>query len=98
MDGALHYKINEKTEISYKYRYGQMDGVFQRGNKIQLKNATLQNHSVELKGQFITFRAYTSIENTGNSYNLKPLADNLDLTFKDNKSWVMIIKPLCKML
>ncbi len=87
LDGALHYKINEKTEISYKYRYGQMDGVFQRGNKIQLNNATLQNHSIELKGQAITFRAYTSIENTGNSYNLKPLADNLDLTFKDNKSW-----------
>ncbi len=87
LDGALHYKINDKTEMSYKYRYGQMDGVFQRGNKIQLQNATLQNHSIELKGQAITFRAYTSIENTGNSYNLKPLADNLDLTFKDNKSW-----------
>lgn len=87
LDGALHYKINDQTEISYKYRYGQMDGLFQRGNKIQLKNATLQNHAIELKGRAITFRAYTSIENTGNSYNLKPLADNLDLTFKDNKTW-----------
>ena len=87
LDGALHYKINDKTEISYKYRYGQMDGLFQRGNKIQLKNATLQNHSIDLKGEAITFRLYTSLENTGDSYNLKPLADNLDLTFKDNKSW-----------
>lgn len=87
LDGALHYKISDKTEISYKYRYGRMDGVFQRGNKIQLRNATLQNHSIELKGEAVSIRAYTSIENTGNSYNLKPLADNLDLTFKDNKSW-----------
>ena len=87
LDGAFHYKINDKLELSYKYRYGQMDGVFQRGNKIQLSGATLQNHSIELKGQSLTFRAYTSIENTGKSYNLKPLADNLDLTFKDNKSW-----------
>lgn len=87
LDGALHYKLTDKTEISYKYRYGQMDGVFQRGNKIQLQNATLQNHSVELKGEAITFRTYVSLENTGNSYNLKPLADNLDLTFKDNKTW-----------
>lgn len=87
VDGALHYKINDQTEISYKYRFGQMDGLFQRGNKIQLKNATLQNHALELKGNDLTFRAYTSIENTGNSYNLKPLADNLELTFKDNKTW-----------
>ncbi len=87
LDGALHYKITDKLELSYKYRYGQMDGVFQRGNKIQLSGATLQNHSIELKGQALTFRVYTSIENTGKSYNLKPLADNLDLTFKDNKTW-----------
>lgn len=87
LDGAFHYKITDKLELSYKYRYGQMDGVFQRGNKIQLSGATLQNHSIELKGQALTFRAYTSIENTGKSYNLKPLADNLDLTFKDNKTW-----------
>jgi iron complex outermembrane receptor protein len=86
-DGALHYKINEKTEISYKYRYGLMDGVFQRGNKIQLHNATLQNHALELKGEGFVIKAYTSIENTGQSYNLKPLADNLDLTFKTNKDW-----------
>ena len=87
LDGALHYKINDKLELSYKYRYGQMDGIFQRGNKIQLSGATLQNHTIELKGQALTIRAYTSIENTGNSYNLKPLADNLDLTFKNNTKW-----------
>ncbi len=87
LDGALHYKITDKLELSYKYRYGQMDGVFQRGNKIQLSGATLQNHSVELKGEALTVKVYTSLENTGKSYNLKPLADNLDLTFKDNKTW-----------
>ncbi len=92
VDGAVHYKINDKTEISYRYRFGQMDGIFQRGNKIQLKNATLQNHSIELKSQALLFRAYTSTENTGNSYNLKPLADNLDLTFKNNKDWGAIYK------
>ncbi len=87
LDGALHYKLSDKTEISYKYRFGLMDGIFQRGNKIQLKNATLQNHAVEIKNEALVARAYTSIENTGDSYNLKPLADNLDLTFKNNSDW-----------
>src|SRR5688500_19655892 len=56
-----------------------MDGVFQRGNKIRLDDVKVQNHHLELKGHNYTVRSYVSIENTGNSYNVKPLADNMDL-------------------
>ncbi|MFL5738814.1 MAG: TonB-dependent receptor domain-containing protein [Flavisolibacter sp.] len=56
-----------------------MDGVFQRGNKIQLDNVVVQNHKLELKGNNFVVRSYVSIENTGDSYNVKPLADNMDL-------------------
>lgn len=78
-DLALHYKLNPRTEISYTYRLGAMDGVFQRGNKVKLDNVKVQNHQVELKGTNYTVKAYISKENTGDSYNVKPLADNLDL-------------------
>jgi iron complex outermembrane receptor protein len=64
-----------------------MDGVFQRGNKISLNGATVQNHKVELKGKDFLVRAYESIENTGNSFNVKPLADNLDLNHASNSAW-----------
>ncbi|WBA43527.1 TonB-dependent receptor [Hymenobacter canadensis] len=78
-DASLHYKLTEKLELSYGYRFGLMDGVFQRGNKIQLDGVTVQNHKLELKGENFTARAYMLVENTGNSYNLNPLALNLDL-------------------
>ncbi|HEV8286578.1 MAG TPA: TonB-dependent receptor [Chitinophagaceae bacterium] len=78
-DAALHYKLGENAELSYSYRVGKMDGVFQRGNKIKLDNVTVQNHSLQLKGNNYTILSYMSIENTGNSYNVKPLADNMDL-------------------
>ncbi|MBS1662730.1 MAG: TonB-dependent receptor [Bacteroidetes bacterium] len=78
-DASLHYRINEKTELSYSYRVGTMDGVFQRGNKIRLQNVVVQNHHIELKGSNYIIRSYVSLENTGDSYNVKPLADNLDL-------------------
>ncbi|RZL98044.1 MAG: energy transducer TonB, partial [Pedobacter sp.] len=42
-------------------------------------NVIVQNHKLELKGGDYLVRAYVSIENTGDSYNVKPLADNLDL-------------------
>jgi iron complex outermembrane receptor protein len=87
LDGTLAYKITPTTQLSYTYRYGNMDGVFQRGNKISLNGATVQNHKLELKGTDFLVRAYESIENTGNSFNVKPLADNLDLNHASNSNW-----------
>ncbi|GAA4507553.1 TonB-dependent receptor [Hymenobacter ginsengisoli] len=86
-DASLHYKLTDQLELSYGYRYGLMDGVFQRGNKIQLNGVTVQNHKLELKGNDFVVRAYTLIENTGNSYNLNPLALNLDLQNGSNAVW-----------
>jgi iron complex outermembrane recepter protein len=53
--------------------------VFQRGNKIQLDDVIVQNHKIEARGSDFVIRAYVSKENTGNSYNVKPTADNMDL-------------------
>ncbi|GGG41931.1 TonB-dependent receptor [Hymenobacter glacieicola] len=86
-DASLHYKLTDKLEMSYGYRFGLMDGVFQRGNKIQLDGVTVQNHKLELKGQDFTARAYLLVENTGDSYNLNPLALNLDLQNGSNAAW-----------
>lgn len=87
LDGSVHYRLNDHLELSYAYRFGKMDGIFQRGNKIQLDDVIVENHKLELRGDRFFVRAYTSIENTGNSYNLKPLSDNLQLTHLSNSAW-----------
>lgn len=79
-DAAVHYRITDKAELSYSYRYGKLDGLFQRGNKIQMDNVTVQNHKLELKGANYFIKSYVSVENTGDSYNIKPLVDNLEIT------------------
>ncbi|HEY0299638.1 MAG TPA: TonB-dependent receptor [Arachidicoccus sp.] len=86
-DAGLYYRLNPNTELSYTYRYGRLDGTFQRGNKIRLDNAHVQNHKIELKGKDFDIKAYATLENTGNSYNIKPLADNLDLDHLSNSAW-----------
>lgn len=86
-DLAVHYRLSGKAELSYSYRAGKMDGVFQRGNKIQLDNVTVQNHKLEWNGGHYFVRSYFSVENTGDSYNVKPLADNLQLTHLSNTAW-----------
>lgn len=92
LDAALHVRLHENAELSYSYRMGKMDGVFQRGNKIQLDNVVVQNHKLELKGTDYSIRTYISTENTGDSYNVKPLVDNLELTHKSNNAWRDIFK------
>jgi hypothetical protein len=47
----------------------------------------VQNHKIEVKGADFVIRSYISRENTGDSYNVKPLADNLDLTHLSNTEW-----------
>ncbi len=79
LDATFHYRITPYVELKYAYRIGKMDGVFQRGNKVKLDDVMVQNHQLELKGNHFTVKAYISKENTGNSYNVKPLADNMDL-------------------
>ncbi|MEO8108938.1 MAG: TonB-dependent receptor [Ginsengibacter sp.] len=78
-DATLRYRLTPSTELTYSYRVGKMDGVFQRGNKVKLDNVVVQNHHLELKGKNFTIKTYVSRENSGDSYNVKPLADNLDL-------------------
>ena len=92
VDAAIHYRLKDRAEISYGYRVGKMDGVFQRGNKIQLDNVVVQNHRLEVKGANFFIRSYVSIENTGDSYNVKPMVDNLDLTHKSNNAWRDVFK------
>jgi iron complex outermembrane recepter protein len=78
-DGQLNWRLAGNAELSYGYRIGQMDGTFQRGNKIRLQGVTVQNHQIHLQGSNYQVGFYMSVEHTNHSYNVKPLADNLDL-------------------
>lgn len=87
-DFSFNFRLPKKVELSASYRYGEMDGFFQRGNRIGLRGVTVQNAKLELVHPDFTVRSYISIENTGNSYNMNPLADNLEKSFKPDKKWL----------
>lgn len=78
-DAGLYYRLTPNLLLNYTYRHGELDGVFQRGNKVKLNNAVVQNQQISLQGKNFSIQAYYSHENTGDSYNVKPLADNMDL-------------------
>lgn len=86
-DLGLYYKFGGDKQISYTYRIGRVSNLYQRGNRIQLDGLQIQQHSLEFKGDRFFVRAYYTRENTGNSYNLRPLGENIDKAFKSNDTW-----------
>ena len=86
-DIGLFYKINNKTELSYAYKFAVLDNIYQRSNRFRLENYRVQQHGVKLKSKSITIQTYWNKENTGDSYNLRSMAENTDKAFKLDDKW-----------
>jgi iron complex outermembrane receptor protein len=86
-DAALFYRPNEKTTISYTYRTAFLNSVYQRSNRFRLDDYFLQQNILQFKNPFLQIKAYVNAENTGNSYNLRSMAENIDRNFKTDDIW-----------
>ncbi len=88
VDVSLYYKFSHSLEASYTYRIGTVSNNYQRGNRIRLDGEQIQQHAFELKNNEFFFKAYYTQENTGNnSFNFRPLAENIDMSFKKSPQW-----------
>ncbi|MDZ7648775.1 MAG: hypothetical protein U5K54_17245 [Cytophagales bacterium] len=72
-DAALRYKITDKIEALYNYRYGGGSSIYQGTEKYVLRNFTQQFHKLEFRGDNFFVRGYTTATDAGKSYNLSAL-------------------------
>ncbi|RYZ88579.1 MAG: TonB-dependent receptor [Proteobacteria bacterium] len=86
-DISLHYKIRPNTILSYTYRFAELNNVYQRANRFTLSDYVLQQHALEIRSGLFQARAFVTSEDTGNSYNLRSAAENLDRRFKPDADW-----------
>jgi len=86
-DVSLFFRPTEKAEISYTYRTAFLNNIYQRSNRFRLEDYRLQQHIIQFKNALVQARAYVNSENTGHSYNLRSMAENMDVNFKDNNKW-----------
>ncbi len=82
LNGALHYRITENMVLSYQYNFGQGTANYTGSNRFSINNFTLQQHKLELKGSNYFIRAYSTTEDSHDSYNAKGLGQLL------TKTWV----------
>ena len=86
-DIAVVYKINKNILLTYNYKFALLDNIYQRANRFRLENYKVQQQGITLKTNTITAHVYWNSENTGKSYNLRSMAENLDKSFKSDDNW-----------
>ena len=89
LDGALHYRITDKIEALYNYRYGGGSSVYQGTEKYALRDFNQQFHKVEVRGDNFFVRAYQSATDAGKSYNLSALGAYMNESYSPSATtWV----------
>ncbi|MCC5939465.1 MAG: carboxypeptidase-like regulatory domain-containing protein [Lunatimonas sp.] len=86
-NGALHYRINDRSELSYTINYGAGTSVYTGAQRYSLNNFNITQHKLELKGDNYFLRAYTTRENSGDSYIADLLGVNINDSWKNNSAW-----------
>jgi iron complex outermembrane receptor protein len=74
---ALHYRFKNNIEASYTYKFGIGKGVYQGSNRYSINNILFQQHKLEVSGRNWKVRAYTTLEDAGDSYDAVFTAINI---------------------
>ncbi len=77
-DAALHYRVTDKIEALYNYRFGGGSSVYQGSQKYALRDFTQQFHKLELRSDNFFVRGYITATNAGDSYNMAALGGLLN--------------------
>jgi len=71
--GAAHYKFSENLETNFSYQWGSGSSVYQGSERYALRDLVQQFIKWELNGDKWNIRAYASLTDAGDSYNLTAL-------------------------
>ncbi|MBE9463652.1 TonB-dependent receptor [Dyadobacter subterraneus] len=86
-DAGIYYKVAKDAMLTYSYHFSELDNVYQRANRFRLQDYRLQQHAIQYQSQSVQARLYINSENTGKSYNLRSMAENMDRSYKPDNTW-----------
>jgi len=84
---GLNYRLNDDMELSYLWNYGSGTSVYTGAQRYSLKNFWIQQHKIQLKADNFNLSAYTTIENSGDSYIADFTGFGMNNAYLDNNTW-----------
>ena len=89
MLNSLHYKVSNTVEAIFQSNFGSGTTVYTGSERYSIKNFSINQFKFELKGNDFFLRAYTTRENSGDSYNATALAAFMNETYSPSSAaWV----------
>jgi len=86
-DAGLYYKFNARSSLTYLFHMALLDNVYQRANRFRLQDYLVQQHGIQFQSPSVQAKLYYNNENTGKSYNLRSMAENIDRNYKSDNVW-----------
>lgn len=87
MNGSLHYKLSDRTEAIFQAYFGTGNTVYTGSDRYSLKDLKMSQFKLELKSKNWYLRAYTTHENSGNSFNATITTRLFNEAWKASSSW-----------
>ena len=79
IDLSAHYRIDGNKELIWNSKIGNGSTIYHATNRNNLKNFQLQQHKLEYRTPKLTARAYTTIEDSGNTHDMEFLGIRMAL-------------------
>lgn len=86
-DIGFYFRPKKGHELAVTYKTALINTIYQRSNRFRLDNYTLNQFAVDYHTPIFQVKAYATTENTGNSYNMRSLAENMDRAYKSDDKW-----------
>lgn len=87
-DFSAHIRpFSDDTEIIAQYKIGLGSTIYQGANRYALKDFTMQQGKIEVKGKNFFARVYATDEDAGNSYDMRFAAWNVNRAAKSDQEW-----------
>ena len=86
-DAGVYYRLSSNKTLSYLFHVTYLNTVYQRANRFRLQDYFLQQHGVQYQSKSVQAKIYLNNENTGNSYNVRSMAENIDRSYKNDNVW-----------
>ena len=84
---SLHYKISSTVEAVAQANWGSGTSVYTGSDRYSLRNFSIGQYKLELKGQDFMVRGYTTQERSGDSYISSILGSYINETSKASTTW-----------
>ena len=84
---GLYYRLNDKVELSLLYNHGSGTSIYTGAQRYSLKNFGIDQYRLQLKGDNFFVRAYTTQENSGDSYITEFLGIKINESWESNNGY-----------